>query len=343
MSLDSHKLVYHPERVNNWLEGKIIYPIYIEISLTSACNHRCKFCAPKFYLDYKPLFMETDIIEDNIIDMSTHGVKSIMFGGEGEPLLHKDIGKISKLARLWGIDLALTTNGVLFDKRKAEELLPLLTWIKFSIDAGNGDIYANLHGTKELDYKTVLDNVSRSVYIRKLHDYKCKIGVQAILFESNIESIKELADSLRCIKPDYLVVKPYSPHNKTKDDNLIPPSKEQIVSLITYMQDYKNDFEFIYRDNAFCNIGENKPYDKCYGKDFMAYIDTLGGVYSCINFIGEPGFCYGNIHGNTFSKIWERKHEINPDLNKCRSICRLDNINRYLWDLKHPPSDNNFI
>ncbi|HAB51888.1 MAG TPA: radical SAM protein, partial [Ignavibacteriales bacterium] len=46
--IDSHKLMYHVSRINDWLEGKIIYPIYAEISPSGACNHRCTYCALDF-------------------------------------------------------------------------------------------------------------------------------------------------------------------------------------------------------------------------------------------------------------------------------------------------------
>lgn len=46
--IDSHKLIYHVSRVNDWLNGKLIYPIYMEISPIGSCNHRCIFCAYDF-------------------------------------------------------------------------------------------------------------------------------------------------------------------------------------------------------------------------------------------------------------------------------------------------------
>jgi len=43
--VDSHKLIYHPERVSQWLNGEIIYPLFCEVGPASACNSRCYFCA----------------------------------------------------------------------------------------------------------------------------------------------------------------------------------------------------------------------------------------------------------------------------------------------------------
>ena len=86
-----------------------------------------------------------------------------------------------------------------------------------------------------------------------------------------------------------------------------------------------------------------RSYYKCYAQDFIGYIDTLGGVHSCINFINNSDYCYGNIYDDTFENIWKSKQEIRPNLNQCRDICRADLINRYLWDLKNPSEHINFI
>ena len=58
--VDSHKLMFHPERVTKWLSGENIYPIEIEISPSGACNHRCIFCAYD-YIGYQPDFLKKDI------------------------------------------------------------------------------------------------------------------------------------------------------------------------------------------------------------------------------------------------------------------------------------------
>jgi cyclic pyranopterin phosphate synthase len=341
--IDNHKLIYHPKRVSDWLEGKNIYPIYAEISLTSACNHRCMFCAPRFYLNYKPIFMDTQKIKDTILNMSSVGIKAIMFGGEGEPLLHKDFMDIVDYSKSCGIDVALTTNGSLFDKKVAERLLPKLSWVKFSIDAGNSILYSKLHGTSEEQYKTVLDNLSRASFIKRLKKYNVKIGAQSILFKENIDTLCYLAKLLKYLKPDYFVVKPYSRHPKSTNEELNNPTKEQIDIFLKSMEQYKEDYKFIYRENAFINLDKEKTYDICYGQDFIVHIDTLGGVYSCINYIGESDFCYGNIYKDSFENIWKNKKFIKPNIDKCRTVCRLDNINRYLWDLKNPINDVNFI
>ena len=64
--MDSHKLIYHPERVAAWQRGENIYPIELEIGLTNACNHRCVFCAVD-YTGYRPTMFDGQVLKERII------------------------------------------------------------------------------------------------------------------------------------------------------------------------------------------------------------------------------------------------------------------------------------
>lgn len=341
--IDNQKLVYHPRIVADWLEGKKTYPIYVEVSLTNYCNHNCIFCAPNF-TRINNSSLDTSVVKKMINSMIGVGVKAIMFGGEGEPLLHKDIAEIVKYAKESGLDVALTTNGILLDKQMALRLLPHLSWVKFSVDSGEANTYARLHGTKQLDFKTVLDNISACNFLVKLKKLECIIGVQALLFKENIITINQLAKVLKAIRTDYLVLKPFSEHNKRMGEQLESPTIEEMDKLEKQLKSYESDeFKIILRRNAILNLNKKKQYDKCYAQDFMAYIDSYGGVHSCINFMDNQIYTYGNINDTSFEEIWKNKSFIEPNLDDCRSICRLDLINTYLHNLKHPHKHNNFI
>ena len=103
--MDSHKLIFHPRRVADWLEGKVIYPIEMEVGLSGACNHRCIFCAVD-YMEYKPRMMHTEAYLRNLKQMGEKGLKSIIYAGEGEPLMHPDAPEIFNRTKEYGMDAA---------------------------------------------------------------------------------------------------------------------------------------------------------------------------------------------------------------------------------------------
>src|SRR3972149_11720637 len=209
--IDSHKLIYHVGRVNDWLNGVNIYPVYVEISPVGICNHRCTYCAVDF-VGYQNRTLDKEILKERLSEMASLGIRGIMYAGEGEPLLHKNISEIVQFTKKVGIDVAITTNGVLLKEEVADSLLRDTTWIKVSMDAATRETYSKIHRTKPDDFDRVIKNISDAVKIRKERGYRCTIGLQLLLLPENLNEVIPLANMAREIGVDYLVVKPYSQH-----------------------------------------------------------------------------------------------------------------------------------
>ncbi len=98
---------------------------------------------------------------------------------------------------------------------------------------------------------------------------------------------------------------------------------------------------------------EKKPsYDKCHSTPFFwGYIAADGKVFGCSAYLGKDEFCYGSIYDNSFEEIWESEKRKSSylyikdslDIKNCRLNCRMDKVNKYLWDLKNPNKHVNFI
>jgi len=349
--IDSHKLIYHVARVNQWLNGVDIYPIYIELSLFGGCNHRCIFCAFDF-LKYKSEMLEIGCLKKFIISSSMSGVKAILFSGEGEPLLHKDYADIIAFASKNCIDAAVVTNGVKLRGLNRRASLEYLTWMKVSLDAGKKDTHSFIHRTNSNDFGIIIKNIEDTVKDRNKYGYKCVIGVQSLLLPQNYNEIVKIVLIVKNIGVDYLVVKPYSYHPlsinrldvRYKYANLGHLEKK-LLSLST------KDFKIIFRRNAISGINNDRSYSHCLGLPFAAHITARGDIYPCNFFIGNKKFIYGNIYKDDFKDIWDgqrRKRLLESiskewDVAKCRKSCRLDEINGYLWKLKNPCSHVNFI
>ena len=344
--------MFHVDRLNKWLKGEAFFPIYLEVGLSGACNHRCVFCALE-YLGYEERYINTEIFKKRLEEMARCGVKSLMYAGEGEPLLHKDIEELIGFTKDCGIDVAVTTNGVLINNRIGKESLKALSWIRVSLNAATKENYARVHGTRQDDFDKVLKNLEQIVSMKRRYHYRCTIGVQLLMIPENYQETEALANILKEIGVDYFTIKPFSKH---------PLSSHCLDKGFDYMQMLSfqeslhrlsgEDFKILFRDHTMMRLKERKRgYDRCLGLPFWTYISSDGGSWACSAFLGKEAFFYGNLYEQTFSQIWEgpkRKkvlemvaHDL--DVSKCREVCRLDAINRYLWELKNPHPHVNFI
>jgi len=359
-SIDSHKLLYHPVEVSKWYETKgdwekqkEIYPIYLEITPIGSCNHRCTFCSVD-YIGYKSIKQDEKILGDRIREMASLGVKSIMFAGEGEPTLYKPLPNILDICSEVGIDTSLTTNAVAINETTVKNYVKNCKWIKVSINAGDRDTYASVHQTKPEDFDKVVDNLSAAVKIKKENNYSCTIGAQMLLLPENMQSAILLAKKMSQIGVDYLVIKPYTQSLYGTSRKYEGLTYKSMMSLEEELKKYETDeFKVVFRANTMKKLEELKqPYEKCYATPFFwGYIMADGSVYSCSAFLGNDNFNLGNINTQTFKEIWQgdkRKQNINYvkndlDISTCRKNCRMDEVNRYLWALKHPNAHVNFI
>lgn len=350
--IDSHKLLYHVGRVNDWLNGVNVYPIYVEISPAGSCNHRCTYCALD-YMEYKPRFLDSVRLKDRLSEMGRLGVKSVMYAGEGEPFLHKDISEIINHTKKSGIDVAITSNGALFNEKIIESSLSSITWIKISINAATKETYAKVHRTKESDFERVIGNIAHAVKFREQAKLKTTIGMQLILLPENIHEAVLLAKKAKEIGADYLVIKSYSQHLKSHTQQYKDFKYSDHLHLGEELKKVSDkDFNVIFRSNAMRKLEEkDRSYKQCLAIPFWSYIDAGGGLWACSAYLGDERFLLGNIFENTFEEIWNspRRKQVMEfvskelDTKECRQNCRMDEVNRYLWELTHPSAHVNFI
>lgn len=347
--MDSHKLIYHPDVVARWMKGENIYPIELEIGLTNACNHRCIFCAVD-YTGYQPDQIDSQLLLDNLTELAPRGVKSIIYAGEGEPLLHKEAPEIINRTKSLGIDAAVSTNGVLLTPEMSRECLKSLTWIRFSVAGITNETYGSIQRGRPGDLDKVLYHMEEAVKVKREQKLRTTLGVQLLLLPDNKDEIVQMGEKLRRIGVDYFTIKPFSQHPQSRQ--ILQVDYKEMLALeneVTALQ--TDDFKVYFRTHSMQKLECKRGYKQCLALPFMVYIDAKGNLWSCIVFMGKDELKYGNLNEESFVDIWEGNHRreivdyfMNMDLDRnCRELCRLDEMNRYLDELKHPGEHVNFI
>jgi cyclic pyranopterin phosphate synthase len=128
----------------------------LRISVTDRCNFRCSYCMPKEVFDKQYAFLpQSSLLSfEEIARIAglfvAHGVRKIRLTG-GEPLLRRDLERlVAMLAQMRAIeggalDLTLTTNGSLLE-RKAQSLAAAgLGRVTVSLDALDDTIFRRMN------------------------------------------------------------------------------------------------------------------------------------------------------------------------------------------------------
>jgi radical SAM protein with 4Fe4S-binding SPASM domain len=254
-----------------------------------------------------------------------------------------------------GIDVAITTNGTIGNRELWKEILPHLTWIKFSVDAGTPEIYSKVHNISEGFFDKTLNSIREAVRIKKENNLDVTVGVQFLIIEENLKDVQNALDLFSTSGIDYFVLKPYSLHPQMlkKKNTIYTPS------MINFLQDVideyrsKSDMSIVFRRDALEKYenGE-KSFKHCYALPFWGYISTKGDFYTCSVFIGDERFRVGNIYENDMQMILfgeRRKKSLefgSNELiieNECRVNCRMARANEFLKFLSNRPEHINFI
>jgi cyclic pyranopterin phosphate synthase len=340
-NIDSHKLHYHPARVAQWLEADTwekaskVYPLYWEITTSAACNHRCTFCSVDA-IGYPAILFNSDILIERMKEAQALGVKSVMFAGTGEPLVHKRISLITEAAHGHGLDVAFTTNGVLLDRL---EPVDKCAWIKVSLNAGRQETYAAVHQTDAKDWDKVWSGIRNAVKRKG----NCTIGVQCVVLPENVYEMRELATHCLEAGVDYLVLKPYSQGTFSITHKYEGTDYKAMRSYLEGVREFSTKtFKVIYRsDSVNQEITGKHSYDKCRATPvFWTYAMADGRMFTCSAHLMDERFCIGNLNELTFKQLWEgegrrQQWELMKsfDIKQCRLNCRMDKQNRYLADI----------
>jgi radical SAM protein with 4Fe4S-binding SPASM domain len=284
--------------------------------------------------------------------LALNGTKSVMFAGEGEPLLHPHLPEYISWAKQNGIDVGVTTNGVLMTPKFIELSFPHLSWIKLSVNGGTKNVYTKIHSPRQKnDWNVLWSNIQFAVDFKKAKGLPIRIGVQSLLLPDNAATLLRLARLCARCGVDYLVIKPFCPHPLSQK-SLKAIDYTQYSTLFSKLRKFNcSNFELYLRLEEMEALEREREYERCYSVPyFWAYIMATGDVYGCSAFLGDPRFKYGNVNEESFTKIWmgeKRKEAIKLmagfDVGVCRKACRMEQCNRYLWKVKNPGEHQNFI
>ena len=348
--MSDHKLYWHLERVQQWLDGKEIAPLYIDMGITQTCNIACKYCYYATPKNRSDKMIPKDALIRFLHDCAEMGVKAIGFLGDGEPMIHPDVYEVVMAGTNFGVDMAISTNGVIMNEEGMDDFLKALTWIRFNISAATPEKYEEVMGVPRLVYARVVDNIKKCIELKHKLNLKVTIGIQMILIVDCIDQIIPYAKLGREIGVDYAVIKQCSEREGVEHQYAVTDLSD-LEDVIQEAESYATSNYAVIVKRKKMEYNE-RQYRRCYGCEFLPQINGAGDVYCCGNFFGNRDYYIGNICEESFKDIvfGERYKEVmtlvKSKVNvqrQCGEKCRQNEINEFLWNLKSPPPHVNFV
>ena len=200
--------------------------LYIEP--TTKCNLNCKMCFRHTWFD-EPI---CDLsLEDyrRVLETMPKTVETIFFGGMGEPLFHRDILTMIRLAAETGAEVELLTNGTLLTEQMIHGILDAgLTRLWISIDdlETNSSINAAAD-TRDADHSghnhsgLVLSNIRMLNKIRQKSLSSISLGITFVAMKSNVHQLSKLPFFIAQHLVDEVNVSNISPTDEASQNELL--------------------------------------------------------------------------------------------------------------------------
>ncbi len=356
--MDGHKLYWHLDRVNDWMSGKRVAPLHIDVGLSKGCNIKCHYCFGAVqgnrYKEGQNIFFPREPLLRYVKEAGAVGVKSMALIGEAEPLLNPYVYEAIFTGKQAGVDMALGTNGVLFDTgRDGEHALEHLTWLRFNISAASDASYQLLHNSPDFDL--LVKKIKFCIDTKRKNNLPVTIGFQMVLTPQDINEVLPLCKMAKELGVDYLEIKHCG---DTVNNDLGIFNKlgmyDQFKEILLQAEQESTDLCKVIVKWGNINLKGKRNYNCCLGAPFLLYSSGDGKLYPCGMFFSyrEDEFRLGDLTKQSFKAIiesdayWDTMKKIQTDIKvheECYASCKTNAINEFLYTLKNPPQHINFI
>ncbi|NOQ72713.1 MAG: radical SAM protein [Crocinitomix sp.] len=190
----------HADRIAALIDGEPFFPELLEVFPSKICNHNCIFCISAETNNLKG-FMDPKIFYSLIKDASKGGTSRVRLCGGGEPLLHSNIADFIKFTASHIDSVSLITHGVNMKGDVLEAVAKHCDHVRISLDAGNSEVYAKMHGTSIRTFDVAINNIINLIEKRGKATTPI-VELSFVAMNENIDSLDQLIKLANRIKPD---------------------------------------------------------------------------------------------------------------------------------------------
>lgn len=333
-SEDSLKVLFHRDNFSHFLLGEDhkVRPITVELWPSLTCDARCPLCT----YSVNAARREADKSEDKftaetseylrlIKQFKNFGVKSLIFTGGGEPLLHPDFVKLVAEAHRNSLDWGMFTHGLHLSKKIAAQLSQYKPrFVRVSLNAGTPYSHNKEYKLGEQAFNRILKNAARAAALLAQGKQR-PLGLGfAIGGDCSDEELRNIAQAISTVFVEshgtlgFASFRPkviYYKHKgvvRTEQPNqegvLALPERIREVVLPIINNRHGDSIRVDLKSLLFRNVGTSRFPNKSIASGWTGQIDHLGKMYVLSELNGSPwpDACYGRLDDDwPIEKLWE--------------------------------------
>ncbi len=310
--LDSHKLSYHVDRVQAWEAGERIAPVSVDMALTRACGAMCSFCYAMMQESQARSSIKTPLALNLLDDFAEIGIRSVSLVSDGESTLSKAYVPFIQHAASLGIDVGNATNAWEWEPEKIEQVLPHLTWVRFTVAAGRPESYASImyKGPEHTEvFDRAISHIKYAVELKKRKKLPVTLGIQMVLMPNLKDEIIPFAQLGLDLGVDYAVIKHCS-DDEQGTLGIDYSQYEDLYGLLEQAEAMSNDQTKVIVKWSKIKDGDKPSYKRFYGPQFLLQISGSGLVAPSGMFFNArySKLHIGNFTEERFKDIWKSEH-----------------------------------
>ena len=249
--------------------------------------------------------MPLDIFNRLIDSLIKLRVRGVYFSGGGEPCTYPGLPSAIKKLHENGVEVAVVTNGTLFEKMGLIEVANHINYIAVSVPSCTKEMFAKITGRDLMEFALTLPKKIKE----RWGNQSPIIGARVVVTNLIAEEVPHILNTLSPTGGGYYdyalfkVVRDYEDRGLGLSEEMVAKLKDEIKAL--------GDAGKI--NHAFTNVDKIFNYRKPYEPDGKCHINRMGllaavtpegDVYPNIAEIGNDDFCAGNLHDSAFEDIW---------------------------------------
>jgi len=281
--------------VKQMMKGKMPAPRMLTLFPNYTCNLSCPHC---HFRDFRSSeYIKKDRLIKLIDECKELGIEACELCGGGEWTICPDIEEVIKyIYDERGMSLAGFTNGVALKGSLLETVISKYSFLRFSIDSFDKELYKKIHGRDCID--VVVENIKTAVKYKKENNLPILIGLKFLLSkdscDQDFEQIIWRAEELGVDSVQFAMV--YYSDLEITDREVIQGLNNKLDWLSVK---HRNYIKVMFK------VHKTQLEGSCILTPLHLMVDAKGDVYLCCFYSWrEKSHKFGNIYEKSLKDIW---------------------------------------